>query len=51
MQKKVKILGLGGSLRKGGNTENALKEALEAAMERGGIETEFIGLAGKTIAS
>lgn len=51
MQRKVKILGICGSPRKGGNTEYALKEALEAAMESGNVETEFLGLAGKNIAS
>ncbi|MBW1679626.1 MAG: flavodoxin family protein [Deltaproteobacteria bacterium] len=50
MQRKVKILGICGSPRKGGNTEYALKQALEAAMESGNVETEFLGLAGKNIA-
>jgi len=46
----VKIIGIVGSPRKGGNTELLVKEALSAA-EGEGAETELILLAGKTIKS
>ena len=44
----VKIIGIVGSPRKGGNTELLMKEALSAA-EGEGAETELISLVGKTI--
>ncbi|MGB8781423.1 MAG: NAD(P)H-dependent oxidoreductase [Candidatus Bathyarchaeia archaeon] len=39
----VRILGIVGSPRKGGNTETAVREALTAA-EREGAETELLQL-------
>jgi multimeric flavodoxin WrbA len=44
----MKIVGLVGSLRKGGNTEILVKEALKAA-KRKGAETKLIVLYGKKI--
>jgi len=44
----VKIIGIVGSPRKGGNTELLTKEALQAASAEG-AETELITLAGKEI--
>ena len=44
----VKIIGIVGSPRKGGNTELLVKEALSSA-EGQGAKTELISLAGKTI--
>jgi len=44
----VKIIGIVGSPRKGGNTENLVKNALIAA-EKAGAETELISLAGAEI--
>jgi multimeric flavodoxin WrbA len=44
----VKIVGVVGSPRKGGNTEYAVTKALEAAAQEG-AETELISLAGKEI--
>jgi len=44
----VKVIGISGSPRAGGNTEFLVKEALAAA-EEAGAETEFISLIGKTI--
>jgi len=44
----VKIIGIVGSPRKGGNTELLVKEALSAAKGEG-AKTELISLAGKTI--
>lgn len=44
----IKIVGIAGSPRRGGNTEFLVKEALKAAAEEG-IETELITLAGKEI--
>jgi multimeric flavodoxin WrbA len=44
----MKILGISTSLRKGGNTEILVKEALSGA-KNAGIETEFLTLIGKTI--
>jgi multimeric flavodoxin WrbA len=46
---KVKILGVCGSLIKGGNTEVYLREALNAAEALDGVETEMITLAGREI--
>jgi len=48
--KKVKILGIAGSPRHG-NTEIAVKEALEGAKGLGDVSTKFITLAGKEINS
>lgn len=48
---KAKILGVCGSPVKGGNTEVFLEEALKAAREIEGIETELISLAKKNINS
>ena len=45
----MKILGIVGSPRKGGNSEALTKIALEEIAKEG-IETELITLAGKTIA-
>ena len=45
----MKILGIVGSPRIGGNTEAMMKMALEEVSKEG-IETELITLAGKTIA-
>ncbi|MCL4458439.1 MAG: flavodoxin family protein [Chloroflexi bacterium] len=42
---KVKILGICGSPRRGGNTEILVKEALKAAEEIPGVESEFLALA------
>jgi multimeric flavodoxin WrbA len=44
----VKIIGIVGSPRNGGNTENLVKEALNAA-EKVGVETELISLTGAEI--
>lgn len=44
----VKILGISGSPRKAA-TYYAVEEALKAAAETGGVETEFISLKGKKI--
>ena len=44
----MKVIGICGSPRKGGNTEIMLKRALKAA-ESKGAETDLILLAGKTI--
>ncbi len=44
----MKILGISGSPRKGGNTDIVVQEALKAAEELV-AEVEFISLAGKTI--
>jgi len=44
----VKILGIAGSPRHG-NTELAVKEALEGAAELEGVETEFLTIAGADI--
>lgn len=46
----VKIFGLSGSPIKDGNCDKLVRIALEAAKEIGGVETEFITLAGKKIA-
>jgi len=46
---EIKILGVCGSPIKGGNTELFLKEALKAAEAIGGVQTEFITLAGREI--
>lgn len=43
----VKILGIGGSPRKGANTTMLVRAALEAAAEAGGVETELYECAGK----
>lgn len=44
----MRVLGLSGSPRKGGNTDILVQKALEAAKAKG-AEVEFIGLAGKDI--
>ncbi len=44
----MKVLGISGSPRKGGNTDILVKEALKSA-EENGADTEFVGLAGKEI--
>ncbi len=46
--KRLKVVAIGGSQRKGGNTEQFLKFALEIISEYG-IETEYIGLWDKKI--
>jgi multimeric flavodoxin WrbA len=45
----MKVLGIVGSGRKGGNTEILVKEALAAA-EEAGAETELVSVVGKNIA-
>ncbi len=45
----MKVVGIVGSTRRGGNTEILTKKALEV-IHKEGIETELISLAGKTIA-
>ena len=45
----MKILGIVGSERKGGNTEILVKEALASA-ERAGAQTEIVSVAGRNIA-
>ncbi len=45
----VKILGLVGSPRKGGNTEVMVSTALEAARGLEGVQTEMVPLAGRKI--
>ncbi|MDO8692159.1 MAG: flavodoxin family protein [Dehalococcoidia bacterium] len=45
----VKILGVSGSPIKGGNADVFLQEALRAAEAVGGVETEFVSLAGMDI--
>ena len=49
MTRKVKVVGIVGSTRREGNTEILTKKALEV-IEKEGIETELISLAGKRIA-
>lgn len=44
----MKILGISGSPRKGGNTDILVQKALEAAKAKG-ADVEFVGLAGKDI--
>ena len=44
----MKVLGISGSPRRGGNTDTIIRVALKE-LESNGIETEFITLAGKTI--
>jgi len=46
---EVNILGVSGSPRRGANTEALVKEALNAAEDLGGVNTEFISLAGKKL--
>jgi len=45
----MKVLGIVGSSRKGGNTEILVKEALAAA-QKAGAQTELVLLAGKNVA-
>jgi multimeric flavodoxin WrbA len=47
-RRDMKILGIATSLRKGGNTEILVKEALSGA-KIAGAKTEFVSLVGKTI--
>jgi multimeric flavodoxin WrbA len=44
----MKVLGISGSPRKGGNTSLLVKEALKVCSEKG-AKTDYIGLAGKNI--
>jgi len=44
----MKVLGVSGSPRREGNTELAVKTALQV-LEKGGVETEFVSLAGRPI--
>jgi multimeric flavodoxin WrbA len=44
----IKIIGISGSPRSGGNTEFIVKEALNEAKKEG-LETEFLSLSGKSI--
>ncbi|MCU0861683.1 MAG: flavodoxin family protein [Methanomassiliicoccales archaeon] len=44
----MRVVGISGSPREGGNTEIMVKEALEGARQSG-AEVEFVGLAGKRI--
>ena len=46
---EVKLLGIVGSPRKGGNTEIMVRTALEAAEERSGVATEMVLLAGQRV--
>ncbi|MBI5118238.1 flavodoxin family protein [Candidatus Poribacteria bacterium] len=46
---KLKILGVGGSPRKNGNTTKMVQKALEAAANVDGVETELYELAGKKL--
>jgi len=46
---KVRVAGISGSPRKGGNTEELVQEALKGAREIKGVETVFLSLAGKKI--
>ncbi len=46
---KVKIVGISGSPRRGGNTDILVEEALSGAGEIAGVEPLFLGLAGKKI--
>ena len=45
----VKILGVSGTVIKGGNCDTAVKEALKAAEKMGDVETEFVTLADKEV--
>ena len=45
----MKVLGIVGSVRRGGNTEILVKEALAAAQEEG-AQTELVSVAGKDLA-
>jgi NAD(P)H-dependent FMN reductase len=46
---KIRVAGISGSPRKGGNTEQLVQEALKGAREVKGVETVFLSLAGKKI--
>lgn len=46
----IKVLGISGTPVKGGNCDIMVQEALKSAAELGGVETEFITLADKSIA-
>jgi multimeric flavodoxin WrbA len=43
---RIKILGISGSPKKGGNCEQCLSESLKASQTVGDVETELISLAG-----
>lgn len=45
MTERIKVLGIAASPYRNGNTELALKHALNAAEESGGVDTEFISTA------
>ena len=47
----IKVLGISGTPVKGGNCDTAVLEALKAAAEMGGVETEFVTLADKEVAA
>lgn len=51
MNVKVKILAVSGTHIKGGNCDKLVQEALKAAAELEGVETEFVTLADKEIAT
>ncbi|MEW6033728.1 MAG: flavodoxin family protein [Chloroflexota bacterium] len=46
---RVRLLGISGTPIKDGNCDNLVKQALDAALEMGDVETEFVSLAGKEI--
>ncbi|MGA2463237.1 MAG: flavodoxin family protein [Thermodesulfobacteriota bacterium] len=46
---KVKVLGLSATVIRNGNCDTAIKEALKAASELDGVQTEFISLADKKV--
>jgi len=50
LSSSIKILGIIGSPRKGGNTELLVQKALESAAKVGGVETDLIRLCEKKIA-
>jgi multimeric flavodoxin WrbA len=49
MDMEVRILGLVGSPRKGGNTEAMVGAALEAAKSLGNVQTEMVLMAGRNV--
>src|SRR3990172_9289228 len=46
---KLKILGISGTPVKDGNCDKLVQQALDAAAELTGVETQFVTLAGKDI--
>lgn len=46
---EINLLGISASPRRGGNTEALVREALRAAEDLGGVNTEFISVAGKKL--